>query len=213
MEGGVILTDRDDLGQALGARFAMLPTYNGSQTLRLAFYALALSLLTHPRLFWLPKAIPFLRLGETIFHPEFPLRRLGGLQAGLARHWQRKLQALQGQRRAAVECWHASPVPGLAPACADRPKPLLRFPLLLDNTTAARRLLADGERQGLGIAPSYPDGVHRLPELSGQFTGQAFPAAEDVARRLVTLPVHGYLQPRDRARILALFSRLEEARP
>lgn len=211
VEGGIILTGRDDLAQALGARVVKLPTYGSAQTLRLALYALALSVLTHPWLFWLPKALPFLRLGETLFHPDFPLRRLSGLQAGLARHWRVKLRGLQEQRRTAVEQWQASLAP--APVGAGQPKPLLRFPLLLASAEAARRMLDGGARCGLGIAPSYPDAVHRVPELAGQFTGQAFPAAEDVARRLVTLPVHGYLQPRDRTRILALFSRLEEARP
>lgn len=211
VEGGVILTRREDLGKALGAKVAALESYSGAQTLVVALYALALAVLTHPVLFWLPRAIPFLRLGETIFDPVFPLRRLSGLQAGLARYWKTKLEILQAVRRSAVQQWLGNLPAGFSPASAANSPPLLRFPILLASAEDSRQVLATGGRDGLGIAPSYPDAVHRLPELAAQFAGQNFLAAEDVARRLVTLPVHNYVKPKDRIKIFSLLSRVEEA--
>ncbi|MHB8711791.1 MAG: DegT/DnrJ/EryC1/StrS family aminotransferase [Trichloromonadaceae bacterium] len=213
VEGGIILTDNDQLGKALGARVAALGHYSAAQTLVLALYALALSALTHPWLFWLPKAIPFLRLGETIFDPEFPLRKLTGLQAGLARHWRARLATLQSKRSAAVAQWLGRLPTGVSPARADNPLPLLRYPALLASAEEARQVLAAGGRDGLGIAPSYPDAVHRLPQLAAQFPGEDYPAARDVARRLVTLPVHGYVEVQDQKKIFTLLTRLEETRP
>lgn len=212
VEGGVILTRREALGKALGVKVAALESYSGAQTLVVALYALALAVLTHPVLFWLPRAIPFLRLGETIFDPDFPLRRLSGLQAGLARHWQAKLEVFQAVRRSAVQQWLGRLPIGFLSANAANPLPLLRFPTLLASAEAARQVLAAGSRDGLGLAPAYPDAVHRLPGLAAQFAGQDFLSAEDVARRLVTLPVHGYVATKDRAKIFALLSDVEEAR-
>ena len=205
VEGGVILTDRDDLGGAIAGKFAKLEEYRCPQNLVLFLYALALWVLTRPALFWLPKAMPFLRLGETTFDPEFPLRKLAGLQAGLARNWQLKLAAMQIIRRTAVQDWQASLPSPFLPAGEATPPPLLRFPLVLATAEDARAVVGEGARQGLGIALSYPDAVHRVPALAARFTGQDFPVATDAARRMVTLPVHGYVRPKDRRKILKLF--------
>lgn len=198
VEGGVILTGRDDLGAALAGQYAGLDDYGALQTLKIVLYALALSLLTRPALFWLPKALPFLRLGETIYDPEFPMRRLSGLQAGLARGWQPKLAALQCTRKTWVAEWQKI----LKPIRKGAARPLLRYPVMLDSADEACRVVEESNRLGLGIAPSYPDAVHRVPELAADFAGEDFPAARDVAQRLVTLPVHGFVRGADRKRIL-----------
>jgi hypothetical protein len=50
-----------------------------------------------------------------------------------------------------------------------------------------------------------------VPALAAQFAGQDFPVATDAARRMVTLPVHGYVRHKDRRKILMLFhSRLSD---
>jgi len=209
VEGGVIVTSRDDIGKELANQYARMEGYGVIQQVKLLVYATALWLLTRPSLFWLPKAIPFLRLGETIFDPSFPMRKLTGLQAGLARRWQRKLAAYQQGRRALVAQWRAMlPSSGLAITSVGSP-PLLRFPVMLDTAQQAQTLVENGNRQGLGIAPTYPAAIHRVPQLADQFSEQEFPAAANAARCLVTLPVHGYVRHRDRMRILSLFQSVQ----
>ena len=57
VEGGVILTDRDDLAEALNRLVDNLPRYGLLPRLKLIFMATALMLLMHPRLFWMPRSI------------------------------------------------------------------------------------------------------------------------------------------------------------
>jgi perosamine synthetase len=80
VEGGVIMTKRDDLGRILAKKVEALAPYRTLEMITLVFYALALMLLTRPSLFWLPKGLPFLRLGETIYDPEFRMRRMSGFR-------------------------------------------------------------------------------------------------------------------------------------
>ena len=198
VEGGVILTDRDDIGETLARKLNELEEYTALQTLALFLYALALWMLIRPALFWLPKALPFLRLGETIYDPDFPMRAFTGLQAGLARHWQRNLAAFQKVRRSRVVEWRKS----LKSMCKNDAQPLLRYPLMLDSAEEVSRVVRESNRQGLGLARSYPEAVHCVPELAAEFAGQDFPSAREVAQRLVTLPVHGFVRGADRERIL-----------
>ncbi len=96
VEGGVILTNRADIGEALHLLVRRLPAYGARGTLGLAVKALAMMIFTNPRLFWLPRAMPFLRLGETLFDPSFPILRMSGFQAGLGRNWRTRLQFVAG---------------------------------------------------------------------------------------------------------------------
>jgi perosamine synthetase len=203
VEGGVILTKRDDLGRILAKKAKALAQYRTLEMITLVFYAFALMLLTRPALFWLPKGLPFLRLGETIYDPTFKMRRMSGVQVGLARDWQKKLAKFQGIRRAAVQDWitRLNSFSLLLGIYHGGQLPLLRFPVLL---RAACDVLEGGERQGLGIGPVYPDSVDRISDLSRYFKGQDFPGAGNVARAMVTLPVHERVTGDDKKRIFEL---------
>ena len=72
VEGGVILTNRDDIGEGLNGILSRLPRYGLASLLNLIFKAAALMLLIRPWLFWLPRSLPFLKLGETLFDPRVP---------------------------------------------------------------------------------------------------------------------------------------------
>ena len=47
----------------------------------------------------------------------------------------------------------------------------------------------------------YPTPVSEIPELKAQFQGQQYPGADILVDRLVTLPVHRYVDECDIARI------------
>src|SRR2546426_132408 len=74
VEGGVILTNRDDLAEALNHFVDRLPRYGLLPLLKLIFKAVALMLLIHPRLFWVPRSMPCLKLGETLFETRHTTR-------------------------------------------------------------------------------------------------------------------------------------------
>src|SRR5207344_1202765 len=105
VEGGIILTDRDDFAEVLNRLVGNLPGYGLWQVLILIAKAAGLMLFTHPLLFWIPRCMPFLRLGETLFEPHFPMLRMSPFQAGLAANWRERLQKLRTARRRNVDRW------------------------------------------------------------------------------------------------------------
>jgi dTDP-4-amino-4,6-dideoxygalactose transaminase len=211
VEGGVILTNRDDIAAALSGILARIPRYGLPALSSLILKSAALMLLTRPGLFWLPRSLPFLRLGETLFDPRVPIRRMSSFQAGLAGHWRKKLEALREVRRRNVTRWIAV-LDGTAGQeesrlLDGRTLGLPRLPLRIRDARARESLLHESARRGLGIMPAYPTSIAAIPELKGMFGDAAFPVADRCARELVTLPTHGYLTEDDVCTLGGLVSR------
>jgi len=210
VEGGVILTNRDDLGESLNGFMSCLPRYGLLPLLKVVFKAAALMVFIHPRLFWVPRSMPSLRLGETLFDPHFPILRMSSFQAGLARNWRQKLAMLRDVRRKQVNRWvtilEANRLQGSCFLGA-RSLGLPRFPLRVSDTKKRESLLRESARIGLGIMPTYPTSIDAIPELKGRIGGGPFPVAEGCARELVTLPTHGYVTEDDVSEVCRLVSR------
>lgn len=206
VEGGVILTNRNDIAEALGRLLLRVPGYGLAGLLTLIFKAAALMVLTRPRLFWLPRSLPFLRLGETLFDPSIPIRRMSSFQAGLSRGWRQKLERMRDVRRRNVTRWiGALDTESLFLDGAKRALP--RLPLRIREFGAREALLTESARRGLGIMPVYPSSIAAIPELEAMFGDATFPVADRCARELVTLPTHSYLTEHDVQRVGRLISR------
>jgi len=211
VEGGVVLTNRDDVAESLNRFVSHLPHYGLLPLLKVIFKAAALAVLLHPRLFWVPRSMPFLKLGETLFEPHFPILRMSSFQAGLARNWRGRLEQLRDVRKKKVNRWiailEASRSHG-SNFLRSRSLGLLRFPLRVSDKKKRESLLRESDRMGLGIMPVYPTSINAIPELRGKIEGGAFPVAESCARELVTLPTHGYLTENDVAALSGLIARV-----
>ena len=213
VEGGIIITADDGLAGALARHTAALPECGPGNIVKQIASALALILLLRPELFWLPKAMPFLRLGETLYDPLFPMRRLSAFQAGLFAGIEKKLDNLRRARREHIRYW----IENLPDSMVEKkiamsnktlfqdPPDLIRFPVLMPNHQAVDRILAASEQDGLGIARTYPDGIHGIAQLKDQFSDQRLPNARRAAQQIITLPVHSFLTAKDRAQLLQLF--------
>ena len=198
VEGGVIITDRDDIAELLDRQLRSLPQYDLWRLVVLILKAAGLMLLTHPLLFWLPQSLPFLKLGQTLFEPAFPMLRMSSFQAGLMVNWQERLGEMQNSRRSNVNRWIAVLQANGNRESLFRIRPsmgLLRFPISVPNSEKRRFLLKESALSGLGIMAVYPDSINRLPGLSPP--GKTFPVAESFARQLITLPTHKYVTQKD----------------
>jgi perosamine synthetase len=210
VEGGVILTNRDDIAEGLSGILPRLPRYGIASSLTLMLKAAALMLLIRPWLFWLPRSLPFLKLGETLFDPRVPLRRMSSFQAGLARNWRNKLAEMRSVRSRNVTRWMAAidaTGQNKSPVLNGRSLGLPRLPVRITDNEARESLLRESEGRGLGIMPAYPTSIAAIPELAGTFGTAAFPVADRCARELVTLPTHAYLTEDDVRRLGRLVSR------
>lgn len=211
VEGGVILTNRDDLAERLNRLVGELPRYGLLALLSLFVKAVGMLMFIHPRLFWVPRSVPFLKLGETLFEPHFPIRGMSSFQAGLARNWQKRIENLRDTRKRRVIQWMAllekGGIHGSSVLGSQRPG-LLRFPIRVSDKKKREFLLRESIRGGMGIMSVYPTSINGIPELSGRIEGRAFPVAENCARELVTLPTHGYLTEDDVTGLIRLISRV-----
>jgi dTDP-4-amino-4,6-dideoxygalactose transaminase len=206
-EGGIIVTDNDVLGVAIGEVVAGLPEYSAFQIVRLIFNALAITALSHPMLFWIPKGLPFLKLGETLFEHTFSICVVSPFQAGLAWNWEKKLNGLSDQRKARADRWAAyfqnNPFPGVSSFIRDGERPnLLRFPLRVIDAEKREKLLQKSEERGLGISETYPLSLDALPELLSHVSTPC-PNARACAATLLTLPIHCFVSGNDEKNIKA----------
>ena len=147
-----------------------------------------------PALYGLPRAVPALGLGETVFREPTDVAPMGSLSAAVLRRSRGQAEEEGRIRRA-----NARAIAALLPERIDRyagfpgaEAGYLRFPVRLSAGMASFPDLSAAE--ALGIAPSYPLPLHQLPELAAQRPRHArLPGAEELSRCLVTLPTHSRL--------------------
>lgn len=207
IEGGVILTSRDDIAKKISLHLNQIPRYTILELLKLITEAVSLTLFMHPNLFWLPKSLPFLRLGETIYDPVFKIRKMSSFQAGLARSWQAKLEKFQKIRKMNSTTWskliNDFETHELSAISQPPDADLIRFPVRVENPLLKKSILRQSEQKGHGIMTTYPDAIHGIPALKKMFKNQEFPAARQYSQELITLPIHPYVLRNDTKSIKA----------
>ncbi len=201
--GGVIVTSSNDLADKLAKIYANVPEESLSRRIVNAVMVCVMTVLIHPRAYWLPAGLSFLGLGETIYDPTFSIRRLDGLRAGFLKTWRRRLEDSSEDRARHADLYLGSfrleeaqldPIRVLGTA-------YLRLPVVMPTVADKQELCTAGKDLGLGVSALYPAPVSDIPELKARFQGQQYPGADILAERLVTLPVHQYVDERDVARI------------
>ena len=203
VSGGIVLTDSDEIASALNRQSAAIPEYSVTEQFILAIYAAALAILSRPGLFWIPKSLPFLGLGETIYDPGFSIKRLSAFQAGLAAGWQDRLFELKRirQKNAGYLIKSGLKVAGGQLLLSSG---LVRFPIMVSSAARKQALLSESSRMGLGGADAYPDTVDGISGLRGNITGGTSVKATSIVKRIVTFPVHPYVTEVDMDKIVAL---------
>jgi perosamine synthetase len=209
VNGGIIITNSKRIAEEIEIVVKENTAQLSVNHSKLMAYAVALSVFSNPSLFWLPKLMPGLKLGETIYNPQFPVRQLSPFQAGLARNWRKRITEFQAKRKQNVHYWSEvlirfpwlQPVP-IRKESIEETFPLLRFPVLVPNPSLRNNLLKISEKFGLGIMTTYPGSIDKINELKLESEVKFFPSAQECVDRLVTFPVHGLVAPKDRQRIV-----------
>jgi len=166
-------------------------------------------LLGRPSLYAVPSALPFLRLGETVYRAPAPPRAMSGVAA-------RTLAATLplGEHEGRVRRAHAARLlarcgSGVAPVRPPRDSEpgYLRLPLLA--APQARAAAARPEARALGIMPGYPVALCDLPGFRERVANpdDRFEGARLLAAGLVTVPTHSLLTPADLARLESWLAR------
>ena len=197
--GGILLTNSDQIASAVAAVIQEMPEPPLLHQVFNLMMMVAMKVLIHPRLYWLPAGLPFLGLGETHFDLDFPLQRLDGVRAGLLRAWQQRLMRSNVERAIKGQAYNMALPPEMKTLVPGQVQTstLLRFPLLLPGGEHKSALCRQSKQDGMGVSGLYPSVIAAIPQLRSAFDGRSFPGAETLAERLITLPVHHYVQPQD----------------
>jgi dTDP-4-amino-4,6-dideoxygalactose transaminase len=197
--GGIVLTRRRDIADSLADVIGTYAVPSAADDLRTLASLLGMLVFLSPQLYWLPAGIPSLQLGETIFHDDFPLKRLSDVQARILRSWAADVATLNAGRTLAGLYYHSHLV-GVRTYGGD--VPYLRFPVLLEDEAARRRVVDEGRRWG--IVRMYPGSLAGIPQVRPLLSSFSYAQADRVAATLVTLPTHPLMSESDRAAVCAV---------
>lgn len=219
VEGGIIITNSDRIAEKIEQAMHDFAMQSTASHTKLIAYALALSILTNPSLFWLPKLIPGLNLGETIYDPYFPIKQFSQFQAGLARNWFKRVTVFQAKRKQNELYWRnvlkrfswLQPIP-IRDKSSGKAFSLLRLPVLVQRSSLRDALLEVSEKHGLGIMITYPKSIDTIEELEFEHKDARFPGAHECVKRLVTFPVHAFVSKKDRRKIVNILNMFQDLR-
>ncbi len=193
--GGALLVNRPFSGAVVSS--TLPPSAAGA--LRPLVTTKAQWLLARPGLYALPRALPFLGLGETPYRPAhsptgiapFALGVLADGVAGVDGELAARRRSAQRYRDALAGVGCVTLFPELEGAG------WLRFPVVVAE--AVLPMARSEESARLGIMPGYPSSLADLAGFGArrQNTDAEFPGAKLLASRIFTLPTHGALAPRD----------------
>jgi dTDP-4-amino-4,6-dideoxygalactose transaminase len=198
--GGMVVTNSTPIAAALARQYARLEEAPLAAQVAEFLKTLLMLVFICPWLYWIPAALPWLGLGRTTYPARISVRRLSGLQAGLLRRWRLRLARSNQAREATVSYFTRT----LALGAGVGARPYLRLPIVAPDAEARRRVCELSQKRGLGVTVAYPTPINEIPEIAAAFREQQFPAASQLASRLLTLPTHHWLSQRDRRAIAAL---------
>jgi dTDP-4-amino-4,6-dideoxygalactose transaminase len=198
--GGILVTNDARLGDALARLYGRVWPPGSVRALTDIARLVLMTVFVRPRLYWIPAAMPFLHLGETIFPRAIVVHRLSGMQAGLLRGWRARLDRSNGARSKAARYFSQRLPLGLARVA----HPYLRLPLLLADASEKHKLFTLSRQRGLGLSVAYPAPISEIPGVRIVTDGRQFPSAKRLAATLVTIPTHHLLCESDMAAIAEL---------
>jgi dTDP-4-amino-4,6-dideoxygalactose transaminase len=207
--GGIIVTNSESIAQEIKKNFSTLESPSLTETFKEFLKSMALSFFIHPSLYWFPAGLPFLKLGETIFCMEFPVKMLSNMQAGLLKDWQRRLEESNQIRKENAK--YFIKMLGLKTS-NDAFIPYLRLPILVEEKELRDRMCFLSRERGLGISLIYPSAINKIEQIESQFNGRTFVGSSKIAEKLITMPTHNFLSEKDKKGIYELFQQCDPIR-
>lgn len=201
--GGIIITNSKQIADAISRLYSKLEEPVIMEDLIELLKMMLMTIFIHPSLYWLPDGMPFLKLGQTLFYKDFPVKRLSGMKGGLLLDWQKRLvHSIDTRIRTAAffKKWLR------LKTVRDVHVPYLRLPILMNSREERDKVYVLSQKKGLGISLMYPTAINEIEELRATFNGKVFPTAREISERLLTIPTHHLLSERDRKIICELLA-------
>lgn len=212
MEGGLIVTNTEAISRALEQEAGNLQPAAPAHGAYLLFQLAAYSAFLRPSLYWIPDALPFLKLGTTEFDPQFAVHTLHPLSRELLLILLERLDTMNEIRRAnagrLIEALAGSrdflvpqPAPGTRPT-------MVRLPVIARDAETRARAVNALRREGIGASPFYPRAICDIENIGAHMPGSAVHCerAEHLARTLFTVPVHALVGQQDTERMIGVLT-------
>lgn len=210
--GGALLTSTQ-LPEPVTNQINLTPQSSGANVkyqLRTAIY----NALIHPAAYGVAEKLPFLHIGETVFHAltqiaEIPAQQKQRLSSNLTAFTQRNLNIQHRWRAALIELNDSRILDLCQTHAVSGEFSLLRYPLLIQSSTLRDQLYSQLRRQGLGASIMYAVPLMKIPGVSpyaALFSGQNH--AEIFSGELLTLPTHDDVSTKTVADTMAIFKKI-----
>lgn len=200
MQGGALTTNSDDIARPLSQKVNELDHQSAIETCIAILKALLYSIFLHPRLYWIPQHLPFLKLGETIFNLDFKIKRIDAFTSALGIEMIEhiaEINMIRAKKENLIfqelsdfrDCFLTN--------CQNNSH-LLRLPLLLKNKQQKESILLELKRRGVGATGMYPAPLNLFKDTKKYFNGnENCKNARSFSERILTLPLHEYVTEKD----------------
>jgi dTDP-4-amino-4,6-dideoxygalactose transaminase len=201
LAGGAISVNNHELLKFVQEAYVSLPqadtsVYSFRYMLNLLFY----SIFYHPKLYWIPERLPWLKLGETIFTLSFGIDRINPHVVKLGNKLISNFDEIREGRLKITE-FYIEKLKGFRDEFTFYPKTdgaLLRFPIIFRSREKRDRILVELKKRGLGATGMYPVPLNEQEGVSPYLTGnETYPNAKFVSERILTLPIHEHVRVED----------------
>ncbi|MBI5180232.1 MAG: aminotransferase class V-fold PLP-dependent enzyme [Nitrospirae bacterium] len=202
--GGIIITNSSQIADVIDKHYSNLEEPGIIESLKEFLQVFLMSIFIRPALYWLPAGLPFLKLGQTIFYKDFPIKKLSGMKAGLLHGWQERLEKANQIRKENAKSF-CDRLRLRSRLSNGNPVSLLRFPLIVESKETRDEIFSLSNKKGLGVSAMYPSSINEIEEIRSNFNGKLFPSAKKIADGLLTIPTHQLLSKKDKEKISHLF--------
>ena len=208
MGGGVIVTNNDHLAGRISSQLSILIQHSTliTQHFKFILESLVYSIFLNPRLYWIPEMFPFLRLGETIYDPNFHIGPFTDFQAQQGLIALKRLDE-ENTRRVQKGISYSGNLNKnngvISPEQLEGASPIyLRYPVLLKNKDEREKLYERMKIQKLGSHFMYPSSIGEIDGISSHLNRPLHQEnGKQVAEMLLTLPTHAFVTEKQINRI------------
>ena len=202
--GGIIVTDSEEIAGALRGPYNQLKIESLQNTAKTLIELSLMEVFMNPYLYWLPNGLPFLKIGETHFNSKIKMFRLNRVKYGLLENWRQKLDSLNKTRTYAAEDYKNTLNLNREIGIYSKKIPYLRFPVYLKNEEEKRNICNEYKR--VGISSMYPGPINTINEIQEAIGNSLCSTSAMIARKLVTLPTHSFVDGILRKKICSVIS-------
>jgi dTDP-4-amino-4,6-dideoxygalactose transaminase len=207
ISGGAIITNDAGLAKELRKEVEALPDPDFFRRLRIYLEGIGLSLAVRPWFYTIfyPLVSKF---KETTLHEDFESYRYTSFQGALGLSLIEKAETIFQERNNKGQYLYEAlkGLPGIRlPRFPNNWRVVFnQFPIIVDDHLKRDELLKRIFKAGIEVTTLYDKPVHRIFRNDFSFTNDPFPNATYMARRLLLIPTHPFIEKKDLERVVEI---------